>query len=318
MKLYVGNICWGAIRGLVACLAMVWLAAAPAHAEGTDFLVDTVWLEEHIDDPNAVVLEVRYHPHRYFTVGHIPGAVQVQRFKHLGDNDGASIMFFPDKVDFQETLRSWGVNDDSTVVLYDDSRTALASRVYFLLELYGFNMSQVKLLNGGTVAWGAFNDYEMEARERERGTVTLRDANEELFVEWTDVYGDIVAGRDPSFVLLDARPKSHYTGEEIVHAVRGGHIPGAVNNVSLDGTNGETQEWKSLSDLANMYADLPKDKTVIAYCHDGFRMSLAYMQLKALGYKDVRLYNGGWGHWGNELSLPVVEGGEPFDEAFGL
>jgi len=33
------------------------------------------------------------------------------------------------------------------------------------------------------------------------------------------------------------------------------------------------------------------------------------MQLKHLDYPDVRLYNGGRGHWGNALSLPVVEGG---------
>jgi thiosulfate/3-mercaptopyruvate sulfurtransferase len=30
------------------------------------------------------------------------------------------------------------MNDDSTLVIYDDSRTALAARLHFLLELYGF------------------------------------------------------------------------------------------------------------------------------------------------------------------------------------
>ncbi|HFB98483.1 MAG TPA: sulfurtransferase, partial [Bryobacterales bacterium] len=75
-------------------------------------------------------------------------------------------------------------------------------------------------------------------------------------------------------------------------------------------------EWKPLSDIAKMYADVPKDATVVLYCHDGFRMSLGWLQLKALGYRDVRLYNGGWGHWGNRFSLPVVKGGEPYDETF--
>ncbi len=42
------------------------------------------------------------------------------------------------------------------------------------------------------------------------------------------------------------------------------------------------------------------------------------MQLRHLGYEDVRLYNGGWSHWGNTLTLPVVEGEAPFDEAFEL
>ena len=59
-------------------------------------------------------------------------------------------------------------------------------------------------------------------------------------------------------------------------------------------------------------------QAVCAYCHDGFRSTLAWLQLKVLGYCDVRVYNGGWGGWGNSLTLPVVEGEAPYDEAFAL
>lgn len=48
------------------------------------------------------------------------------------------------------------------------------------------------------------------------------------------------------------------------------------------------------------------------------RSSMAWLQLKTLGYKDVRIYNGGWGDWGNNLTLPVSEGEQPYDEAFAL
>jgi len=47
-------------------------------------------------------------------------------------------------------------------------------------------------------------------------------------------------------------------------------------------------------------------------------MSLAYLQLKHLGAKDVRLYNGGWSHWGNRLTLPVVEGEKPYSGDYEL
>jgi hypothetical protein len=47
-------------------------------------------------------------------------------------------------------------------------------------------------------------------------------------------------------------------------------------------------------------------------------MGLAYLQLKHLGYEDVRIYLGGWSHWGNELTLPVLEGYEPYDGDFAL
>ena len=251
-------------------------------------------------------------------MGHIPGARQVQRFKDLGDNFADPMMRFPDHRTFQETLRSWGVNNHSTLVLYDDSRTALASRLYFMLALYGFNMEQVKVLNGGTIEWSAMNDMSTEAPEVKRGKVRLKPANPKLLVEWTDIYGDVVSRRDEGIVLLDARPKDQYTGERVNGAVRGGHIPGAINIVSLDATDGISQRWHDDGYLEAMYQDLPRDKTIYVYCHDGFRKTLTWMQLKHLGFEDVRLYNGGWAHWGNALSLPVVEGEEPFDANFAL
>jgi thiosulfate/3-mercaptopyruvate sulfurtransferase len=298
-------------------LGLLLVISAPLQAM-SDFLVDSAWLEEHQNDPKLVILEVRYHPHRYYTIGHIPAAVQVQRFKDLGDNHAAPLMRFPSRDAFQATLRRWGVNNDSTVLVYDDARTALAARVIFLLRLYGFPTTQIKLLNGGTLDWSAFNDLSTDAVTPVAGTVELSAADETLFVEWSTVYDDVVARRDPGVVLVDARPATHYSGAEIHHAVRGGHIPGALNIVSLDGTDGQSQRWLDMEKLNALYHNLDKNKSVYVYCHDGFRMSLAWLQLKALGYEDVRLYNGGWSHWGNELALPVVQGDSPFDEDFSL
>ena len=300
---------------LLTCAFLLSLIATSAQA-GREFLVDADWLADHIDDQNLVVLEVRYHPHRYYTIGHIPGAVQVQRFKDLGDNMANPIMRIPSRQAFQKTLRSWGVNNNSTVVIYDDSSTALASRAYFLLDLFGFNMDHVKILEGGTIEWTAFNDLTKEATKIKPGKVTLKPMDKSKVVEWTDVYDDVVSRRDPQIVLLDARPHDMYTGKVIKHAILAGHIPGAINIVSLDGT--ESQKWISEKALADMYSAIPKDKTVYAYCHDGFRMSLAYTQLKSLGYKDVRLYNGGWSHWGNRLTLPTVEGEKPYSGDYDL
>ena len=298
-------------------LLVALLGAAPSYA-APGFLVDADWLTEHIDDSGLVVLEVRYHPHRYFTVGHIPGAVQVQRFRDLGDNAGDPLMRFPSKDAFEATLRRWGVNDASTLVLYDDAGTALASRLYFLLALYGFQMEQVKVLDGGTLDWSAFESLSKEPVEPEPGRVTLKAADDGLFIEWTAIYDDVVSRRDPHVVLLDARPHDMYTGAVIRHSIRGGHIPGAINIVSLDGVDTQSQRWRDDDRLAAMYAAIPKDKTVYVYCHDGFRMSLAYLQLRHLGYTDVRLYNGGWSHWGNSLTLPVIEGDAPYDDEYAL
>jgi thiosulfate/3-mercaptopyruvate sulfurtransferase len=305
------------------CLSLLILLAAflasPAFADRS-MLVDADWLSaEKTKNSKLVVLEVRYHPHRYFTVGHIPGALQVQRFKDLGDNEGRSIMLFPSRDKFQETLRGWGVDNDSTLVIYDDSRSALTARLYFLLDLYGFDMSRVKILDGGAQEWAGFNELTQAATPAPKpGKVRLKAADSKLFVQWQQVYADVVSRRDPKVVLVDARPRDMYTGKVIKHAVQGGHIPGAVNVVSLDGTDGQSQKWFDIERLAAMYKDVPKDKTVYLYCHDGFRMSLGWVQLKSLGYQDVRVLDGGWGIWDRAFTLPVVAGETPFDEEFAL
>lgn len=288
-------------------------------ADKPEFLVDADWLAERLDDPKLVVLEVRYHPHRYHTVGHIPGAIQVQRFADLGANDKLPIMKFPSREAFQATLRRWGVNDDSIIVVYDDSVSALASRVLFLLDLYGFDMRRVKLLDGGTVGWSGFNELtKTPTPAKQPGRVTLKSPAGERIVGWPFVYRRVVAERDAKITLIDARPAEMYDGSRIQHSVQGGHIPGAINIVSLQGVDGQSQQWKSLEELARLYQAVPKDHTVITYCHDGFRSTLAWLQLKALGYRDVRVYDGGWGDWDRTLTLPIVKGSKPFDADFEL
>ena len=307
-------------RLIALFLFLFLLLGLPVHAAGRpEFLVDADWLAVRLREPKLVVLEVRYHPHRHFSVGHIPGAIQVQRFADLGDNAAAPIMRFPSRETFQATLRRWGVNDDSTIVVYDDSLTALASRVLFLLDLYGFDMKRVKLLDGGVVGWTAFNELTKQPTPpRKPGRVTLKAAAPARLAAWPEVYRRVVAERDPKVVLIDARPADMYDGSRLQHSLQGGHIPGALNIVSLQGVDGQSQQWKPPEELAALYRDVPRERTAIVYCHDGFRSTLAWLQLRALGYRDVRVYDGGWADWDRTLTLPVVKGAQTFDADFEL
>lgn len=49
---------------------LVWLAvlSTPAFADRT-FMVHADWMAAEMKNPKLVILEVRYHPHRYHTVG---------------------------------------------------------------------------------------------------------------------------------------------------------------------------------------------------------------------------------------------------------
>lgn len=282
------------------------------------FLVDSDWLAENIEGDKTVVLEVRYEPHRYFTVGHIPGAIQVKRFKDLADNNSLTVTRFPSRKQFQKTLRRWGVQSDSTIVIYDDTRTVTASRLWVLLKLYGFSDSQLKILDGGTIGWATFEDMTTEiSPARKPSNIVLKEADSSMFVRFPDVYDVITGPRDNETTLIDARPPERYAGSSS-HGVQEGHIPGAINIVSMDGTDSASQTWLDEDTMKELYQSVSKDQSIIVYCDDGFRMSSAYLQLKSLGYKNVKLYDGGWSQWGNWLDLPTVKGDKPFDDTFSL
>ena len=301
----------------LAILLLPLIFSGIAHAN-PGFLVDSDWLAEHIEDENTVVMEVRYHPHRYHTIGHIPGAIQVKRFKDLADNTSLTVTRFPSKSQFQETLRNWGITRKSTIVIYDDTRTVTGARLWVLLKMYGFPMSQVKVLNGGTISWTAFEEITKDVpAKRKRSNIKLTDADKSMTVGFPEVYDFVTSARPANTVLIDARPPERYAGPSH-HAALEGHIPGAINIVSMDGTDGESQTWLADEDLVELYKSVPMDKTIYVYCDDGFRMSLAYQQLTHLGYKDVKLYDGGWSHWGNWRDVPSVIGDKPFDDTFDL
>lgn len=82
--------------------------------------------------------------------------------------------------------------------------------------------------------------------------------------------------------------------------------------------DGQSQQWKSMDGLAAPHQDVAQDRTAIVCCHDGFRSTLVWLQLKALGHRDVRVCNGGWADWDRTLTLPVVKGARPFDADFEL
>jgi 3-mercaptopyruvate sulfurtransferase SseA len=61
--------------------------------------------------------------------------LQVQRFPDLGANDEIPIMRLSSRAALEATLRRWGVNDHSAIVVYDGSVTAPASWAILLLDL---------------------------------------------------------------------------------------------------------------------------------------------------------------------------------------
>jgi thiosulfate/3-mercaptopyruvate sulfurtransferase len=231
-----------------------------------------------------------------FKNGHIPGAVNVDLFQlHWFDTTKRGIKDFNRQS--RLLLSNIGISKDSTVVFYDNISGISAARGVWLL-LY-FSHKKVRMLDGGFEKWKS-EDYPVETKSnplnhfRFEGKLhpnILADANEIN----KSIYKKGV-------VILDARSKQEYDGSEI-RAARKGHIPSSVN---IDWTrNVDNGIFKSDEILSKIYSKIPKDVKIITYCQGGYRAAHAFLTLKMLGYKNVKMYLGSWGEWGNRLDLPI-------------
>lgn len=273
--------------------------------QASEFLVDSKWLQQNLNNPNVRIIEVSVNPGQ-FERGHIPGAVNFKWHTDLVDPVRRDIVTAKN---FQEKLRKAGVNKDSTVVLYGDNNNWFAAWGAWVFDVYG--VKNVKLLDGGRSKWEA-DKLPLSARSSSYkvGNITVNGANNKLRARLVDVLN---ASNKKTSALVDIRSADEYNGKIFAPngvqelSIRAGHIPGAVNvpwgqAVAADGT------FKSKEELRKLYANVGIDgkKPIITYCRIGERSSHTWFALsKILGY-DVKNYDGSWTEYGNTVGLPIT------------
>lgn len=291
----------------VGIAVVVWACAMAGAAEARIALVEADWLKANLDRPDIRIVDVSGKDDVYGK-GHIPGAVQVRRHLDLGDTGAPVPTLYPNREQFTKLMERLAITPEATVVVYDDSKSLYATRMLFIMELYGHDTGKLKLLNGGSVRWKSLG-YPMSAtRETPAATsyaVTGTRMDRRLSKE--EVLRDVVLNAKPGTALLDARPAPEYKGENI-RSIRGGHIPKAVNVTGADAMTKE-HTLRPLDEVRNMFeaAGFTPDKSIYVYCHSGDRSAHAYIILRHfLGYENVRSYDGSWIEWSTNLALPAA------------
>jgi thiosulfate/3-mercaptopyruvate sulfurtransferase len=253
---------------------------------------------DHNDNNNLLIVDAR--PFSSYVESHIPSAVNIDLMQfHWIDTSKSGIVQFNRQSKL--LLSNIGVSKDKFVVFYDDVSGISAARGVWLL-LY-FSHKKVAMLDGGLKKWKT-EGYDTETQTNPFVHSNFKgEPNPKVLADFA--YINSVIKRKRSFII-DARSKEEYDGSAM-RAAHAGHIPTAINidwNDNLDHRGGD-DIFKSHDKLKQMYRNIPKDAEVIVYCQGGYRAANSFIVLKMLGYKNVRMYLGSWGEWGNKLDLPV-------------
>ena len=269
-------------------------------AYANDVLVDTEWIEAHMEDPSVRVLEVGRNANA-FGEGHLPGASFLSMGR-LSDPDDPIRGQIATAVQVSAALSGVAVERDQTVVLYDRRNNLSAARAYWVLKYY--QHADVRIYNGGTPKWSEDGRALSTVMvEYEPSDYQAGPADPEIRTTWQYVVDHT---DDPSTLFCDARGPEEYLGRD-VRAERGGHIPGSIN-VEWTAAVNSNGTFKSFEALTALYggAGFTPDKQIITYCQSGVRAAHTWFVLKELlGYPSVRNYDGSWGEYGNNPESPI-------------
>jgi thiosulfate/3-mercaptopyruvate sulfurtransferase len=262
-------------------------------------LVAVEWLREHLQ-------EVRVIDCRFDMSNKTLGKLQYEQEHILSaiymdlDNDLSSKVEehggrhpLPSIEAFTQLLGTYGIDENTPVVAYDDQAGANASRLWWLLTYIGHE--KVYVLNGGFSAWtNAKYETTNEVPVFNRKVYTP-NVQHHLLIQMEEVR-EKITNREEGYVLIDSREPIRYIGKEEPIDKKAGHIPTAINlfwkqNIDDNG------KWKDKQALRENIAHLHDAKEVIVYCGSGITACPNILAMSEAGLSNIKLYAGSFSDW---------------------
>lgn len=236
-------------------------------------------LDSEIRDGSVRVVDVRKSAE--YARDHIPGSVNLPLSTLLRDDA-------PERA--ASLVGRLGIDDETEVVVYDDTFGALASRLAWTLEYMGHK--GVSLLD---TTYGGWRSLGMKGDSK---TVQARPKDHSIRLN-----PDILATSDylersgNDATLIDNRERLNYLEQ---------HIPGAVNIPyrTLSSENGILRAPRDMERLLDN-RNIDKGGEIITYCGSvGTLSGLAYYALKSVQAPNVKLYVRSFREW-KGLKKPI-------------
>ena len=287
-------------------LLLFWSHAALA---ASPVIVDGAYVAEALKR-NPIVWDVRAAD--AYAKGHIPGAINI--------GDAARVLRDENTEDFialeriEKLLGEAGLDPSREIIIYGSRGTWNA---YFgLYTMQYFSGRNASVYHDG------IEDWTSSGRTVSRDAAKLSSVALKLSVNQAAVVStkEVIARLNNRNVqIVDVRTPKEFSGEDI-RAIRGGHIPGALNiPYEQNWIDPETplklarkqvadnagMSLKPVEDLKKLYAALDPNKETIVYCQSGVRASETAGVLQQLGFKNVKVYDSAWLGYGNTLDAPA-------------
>ena len=282
----------------------------------SDFTIDTGQLAEQLEDTNFRIFDVTvlmqprdgggYEVRSGFPEyqeAHIPGSAFLDLKSDLSAPDPNLLFMLPSAVQFANAVGKAGIGDGVRVVLYNRGPSWWATRVWFMLEHFGFCSARV--LDGGFDKWQSENrPVEAGVNEYPPAHFSARDGQCN-FVDKDEMLARHAAD---GVVTLNALGAAQHRGEVNPYG-RPGRIPGsghapAASFLNPDGT---FQRGESLNALCQA-AGVDGADEVIAYCGGGISATTTAFALRLAGKQGVKIYDGSMSEWARDPSLPLAVG----------
>ncbi len=249
-----------------------------------------------------------------YAAGHIPGAVNIGD-PTLSLRDKNTEDYLP-IAQIEKALGAAGIDPAREIIVYGDR--GLPSAYFAQVTLRFFGAANAKVFHDGIEGWRSAGQPVTTTPTKPRPIALKLTPRPGVISESKEV---VAALKRPDVQFLDVRTVKEFRGED-VRAIRGGHIPGAINIpfeqnwVDPDTRNklrsGAVKDSSGMSlkprdQLMKLYEKLDPNREIHVYCQSSNRASQTAVVLLDLGFKNVKIYDSSWLGYSSWLSAPAED-----------